>query len=234
MVRTDTSLKLMGLLLNGEAVSDSQLAATIGFTNPRNIIKHLDSFVNLGYIRALPRDAHGPDHWFQLTDKKEGILKLYQSTFYRGLRVKIREIPWFIDEMAEGFRNLPPDLFLLIREMMQMSHTFFSILARHPQYERLLSAYSLYLFPCRLIGHEDPHFQSYYLYAQIYSEAITRDIEQGGLAEGFLTPLDTIQKALLQMKGDTTMTVLPCVRGHSPCRQEDHGERHTDPSRKGS
>lgn len=221
MVRTDTSLKLMGLLLQGDPVSESQLAAAIGFKNPRNITQHLDSFVNLGYIRVLPRDGHSHGRWFQLTNDKQGILKLYQSKFYRGLRVRIREIPWFIEEMAEGFRHLPPDLFLLIREMMQKSHTFFSILARYPQHERILATYSLYLFPCRLIGHEDPRFESYYLYAQIYSEAITRDIEQGGLAEGFLAPLDAIQKNLLQMYAKPKMTVLPFMGNPKTGTQDD-------------
>lgn len=220
MVRTDTSLRLMGLLLQGDPVSDSQLAAAIGFNNPRNIARHLDSFVNMGYIRTLPAGEHGPGRWFQLTNDKEGILALYQSKFYKGLRVRIREIPWFIDEMAEGFRHLPPDLFPIIREMMQKSHTFFSILARYPQHERILSTYSLYLFSCRLMNHEDPQFQSYYLYAQIYSEAITRDIEQGGLAEGFLAPLDAIQKKLLSMKGTSRMSALPFLGAQRTAREE--------------
>jgi len=221
MVRTDTSLKLMGLLLRGDPVSDKELAAAIRFKNPRNITKHLDSFVNMGYIRTLPGGEHGPGRWFQLTDDKEGIFRLYQSKFYKGLRVRIRQIPWFIDEMAGGFRHLPPDLFLIIREMMQKSHTFFSILARYPQHERIVSTYSLYLFSCRLMNHEDPQFQSYYLYAQIYSEAITRDIEEGGLAEGFLAPLDTIQKKLLSMNGTSKMSALPCMGAQRTGREED-------------
>ena len=132
--------------------------------------------------------------------RKEGILKLYRSAFYRSLRVRIREIPWFIDEMAEGFRTLPPDLYLLIRDMMQKSHTFLTMVTASPSHERMLSTYSIYLFPCHLIDAQDPSFQAYYLYSQLYSEAITRDIVKGGLAEGFLEPLDRIQELLVRMR----------------------------------
>lgn len=108
MVRTEVSLTLMGLLLQGDPVSDRQLAAEIGFKNPRNTAIHLRSFVNMGYVIRLQRDEYGPCTWYHLTSRKEGILKLYQSAFYKRLRTGIREIPWFIDEMTEGFRDLPP------------------------------------------------------------------------------------------------------------------------------
>jgi len=54
MVRTDTSIRLMGLLLDGKPVTDKKLADAIGFKNPRNIARHLESFASSGYIRILP------------------------------------------------------------------------------------------------------------------------------------------------------------------------------------
>ncbi|MDH7510082.1 MAG: DNA-binding protein [Methanolinea sp.] len=199
MVRTDTSIRLMGLLLDGKPVTDRQLADAIGFKNPRNIAKHLDSFASSGYIRMLPHTGREESPLYQLTDKKEGLLNLYQSRFYRVLRPRIREIDWFIDQVAAGFLPLPKDLFDLVREMMKKSHTFFSLIAGHSNHDQILSFHSLYLFPCRLMGRDDPLFQAYYLYAQLYAEAITRDIREGGLSEGFLEPLDAIQKAILQI-----------------------------------
>ncbi|OPX72808.1 MAG: hypothetical protein A4E38_00393 [Methanoregulaceae archaeon PtaB.Bin108] len=219
MVRTEVSLKLMSLLLQGDPVSDRQLAAAIGFKNPRNIATHLASFVNMGYTVSLPRDEYGPGNWYQLTSKKEGVLKLYQSAFYKRLRTRIREIPWFINEMTEGFGDLPPDLLLLIQEMMKKSHTFFTMVAASPSHERVLSTYSLYLFPCRLMHAEDPLFQAYFLYTQLYSEAITRDISQGGLSERFLEPLDRIQQALTQTAPCSCMYKLPFM---GTDRQGDH------------
>jgi len=199
MVRTDTSIRLMGLLLDGKPVTDRQLADAIGFKNPRNIAKHLESFQSSGYIRVLPLTGSGKSPLYQLTDKKDGLLNLYQSRFYRALRPRIREIDWFIDQVAAGFSPLPEDLFDLIRMMMKKSHTFFSLIARHTGHDHLLSSYSLYLFPCRLVNCDAPLFQAYSLYAQLYAEAITRDIREGGLSEGFLEPLDAIQNAILQM-----------------------------------
>lgn len=199
MVRTDTSIRLMGLLLDGKPFTDRQLADAIGFKNPRNIAKHLESFQSAGYIRILPRTGRDENPSYHLTDKKDGLLKLYQSRFYRVLRPQIREIDWFIDQVAAGFSPLPKDLFDLIREMMKKSHTFFSLIASHSSHDHLLSSYLLYLFPCRLMDRDDYLFQAYYLYAQLYAEAITRDIREGGLSEGFLEPLDAIQKAILQI-----------------------------------
>jgi len=199
MVRTDTSFRLMGLLLDGKPLTDKQLADAIGFKNPRNIARHLESFASSGYIRILPQTGRDNYRLFQLTDKKDGLLKLYQSRFYRVLRPRIREIDWFIDQVAAGFSPLPRDLFNLIREMMKKSHTFFSLIAGHSSHDQLLSSYSLYLFPCSLMNRDDPLFQACYLYAQLYAESITRDIREGGLSEGFLEPLDAIQKVILQL-----------------------------------
>jgi len=220
MVRTEVSLKLMSLLLQGDPVSYRQLAAEIGFKNPRNIATHLRSFVNMGYITCLPGDEYGPGNWYQLTSKKEGVLALYQSAFYKRLRNRIREIPWFVAEMTEGFRDLPPDIFLLIQEMMTKSHTFFTMVAASPSHERMLATYSLYLFPCRLMHAEDPYFQACFLYAQLYSEAVTRDIAQGGLAERFLEPLDRIQKVLTDVAPSSRMSALPFLGTGSHCDRE--------------
>jgi len=166
MVRTDTSFRLMGLLLDGKPLTDKQLADAIGFKNPRNIARHLESFASSGYIRILPQTGRDNYRLFQLTDKKDGLLKLYQSRFYRVLRPRIREIDWFIDQVAAGFSPLPRDLFNLIREMMKKSHTFFSLIAGHSSHDQLLSSYSLYLFPCSLMNRDDPLFQACYLYAR--------------------------------------------------------------------
>ena len=218
MVRSTTSVKLMSLLLVGEPVSDRQLAQSIGFHDPRNIAKHLKSFQNMNYIRELPRNEYGPGNWYQLTRQKEGLIRLYQSNFYKNLRIQIRGISWFIREMAEGFRTLPPDLYSLVIEMMEKSHSFFTIVTTHASHETVLSAYALYLFPCRLMKKEDPGFQSWYLYTQLYAESVTRDIKQGGLAGGFMEPFDRIQKILTGMVPGSAMTLIPIVE----CQRPDH------------
>ncbi len=199
MVRTDVSIRLMNVLLDGIPRNDWQLASAIGFSDPRNIQRHLKSFISMGSVITRPGHPAGTGTLYQLTDKKEGLLKLYQSRFYRSLRPRIREIPWFVDAQAEGFSTLPPDLHHIIREMMKKSHTFFSLVAHYPCHNDLISLYSVYLFPCRLAGWDDPEFQKYYLYAQLYAEAITHDVHGGGLSGGFLDPLDRIQEILIRM-----------------------------------
>lgn len=209
MVRTETDIKLMAIFIRGDIISDRQLAVAIGFKNHKNIAKHLSSFVNSGYVVKLSAEGTGPGNWYRLTKKKEDVLKLYQSNFFRGLRVQIRQIPWFVDEIGQGYRDLPPDLFEIILGMMKKSHSFFSLIVRCQSHRNLVSLYSIYLFPCRLFEKDDLVFQSYFLYAQLYAESVMQDIEKGGLDEGFMHPLDMIREKLFRMVQDSGIKSLP-------------------------
>lgn len=190
MAVTAVHVKVLAIILRDEEVAASSIAEEIGFRDPGNLAPHLGYFVRMGCIRALPGGR------YRLNRRRDVLLTLYEQRHYRALQNRIREIPWLVEEMTAGFSGLEPDLLALIRRMMVASHSFFSVVARHPSHQAVLSVYRLYLFPCDLLGLEDAVVQAWYLYGQIYTESVVRDIEGGGLGEDFLLPLDEIRSRL--------------------------------------
>lgn len=194
-MKSPVKLKLMRILLDSEPHREIDLATRVGFTKVATIRKAIDSFERARFI-VRKRDAESAGWNCQLNISRDEVLRIYHYPEFRTLRPDIRGRPWFCPQFVQKFVDLPDPLPSSIRHMVEQSHTFFEIICRLESPEKIRETFEPALLLNRLMGIRDPLFNDQYLYYQIFVHAVIRDIEHGGLGNGFASLLDESQQAV--------------------------------------
>jgi len=194
--------RLMRILLDGEPHREIDLAIGVGFTKVATIRKVIDSFERARFI-VRNHDTESAGWYCQLNLSREEVLKIYDYPEFRRLRPDIRERPWFGLLFLQKFKDLPDPLPGLVRHMVEQSHTLFAIICRYESPGKIRETFEPALLLNRLVGIRDPFFNDQYLYYQIFVHAVIRDIDHGGLGNGFANLLDESQQAVTASFGNS-------------------------------
>jgi hypothetical protein len=189
--------RLMRILLDGEAHSESELATGGGFTKVATIRKWIDSFQATGFIERT-RSEFTTEWVCRIITTKETVLKIYNHPEFRALRPEIRNATWFCSVFTGKFAELPGELPPLIDEMVRASHTFFETISLYDAPEKIRETYHPALLVNRLAGVSDPAFDDLCMYYQIFVHAVIQDIRQGGLGDGFADLLGNVQETVIR------------------------------------
>ena len=185
--------RVLAPLLSGDCISDIELTRRIGFQNPNSIQKTVEYLHRKGYI-TFDRSAKGIS--LSLVKSRTVMESIYDNRNFRELRPAIRSIPWFIEEMTQGFQILPGHLARDIREMMRVSPSFFAILRKTGSPEQVRERYQAFLFLIKLTGVTNPYFMEYCLYREIYLHCIYQDMSSEGLVAGWADLLTKIESEI--------------------------------------
>jgi hypothetical protein len=192
----------MQILLDGEPHREIELATGAGFTGVATIQKQIDSFERARFI-VRNHDEETIGWYCQLNPSRDTALKIYDYKEFEMLRPAIREQPWFSPLFIQKFEELPDPLPRMVRNMVEQSHTFFEIICRYESPEKIRETFEPALLLNRLAGIRDPLFNDQYLYYQIFVHAVIRDIEHGGLGNGFASLLYESQEAVVALYGNS-------------------------------
>ena len=187
--------RLIRILLDGEPHSEIDLATGIGFTKVATIRKRIDSFERARFI-IRKREEGSSGYYCRLNYTRDVIQKIYDYPEFRALRPEIRRAVWFCPVFTQQFAVLPENLPLLIDEMVQASHTFFETICMYNTPEKIRETYQSALLVNKITGVSDPVFDDLCIYYQIFLHAVIRDIQYGGLGEGFAQLLNKAQESL--------------------------------------
>lgn len=211
--------KLMRILLDGNPHREIDLATGVGFTKTATIRKLIDSFER---ARFIVRRREGESGWTcQLNLSRDAVLKIYGYPEFVLLRPEIRGQNWFCPLFTGNYTLLPGPLPEMLRRMIVQSHTFFETISRYDTPEKLRETFGPVLLLNRLAGVEDPLFNDRYLLYQIFVHAVIRDIEHGGLGNGFAQLLDECQESLKEQFRETGTVRRPNRRSHCPAGKGD-------------
>jgi hypothetical protein len=187
--------RLMRILLDGEPHSEIDLAIGVGFTKVATIRKWIESFQTTKFIERY-RNESSSGYVCRIITTRETVLKIYNHPEFRALRPEIRTAPWFCPVFTQQFAVLPENFPLLIDEMVRASHTFFETICSYDNPEKIREIYQSALLVNKLAGVSDPAFDDLCIYYQIFLHAVIRDIQYGGLGEGFAQLLNRAQETL--------------------------------------
>jgi hypothetical protein len=201
-MKSPVKLKLMRILLDGEPHREIDLATGAGFSKVATIRKLIDSFERARFV-VRKHDTEMAGWYCQLNLSREVVRKIYDYPEFRTLRPDIRERPWFSPLFVQKFKDLPDPLPSTVRHMVEQSHTFFGIICRYESPEKIRETFEPALLLNRFAGIRDPLFNDLYLYYQIFVHAVIRDIEHGGLGNGFALLLDESQQAVVASFGNS-------------------------------
>lgn len=187
MARPETRVRFLRELIAGEPVTTRELAARLGIGTDY-VERVLENFVAQSYAS---RRRPGPV--YELIRTPSVFDRIYSQAQYRDLRLDLRRQGWVIEATMSPYAALPPELALIVTEMLQCSHSFFEILRRYRSTAELEEFYAPYLMTLRLFAGDDEQLCRYHLYHQLYTESVIRDLGRGGLPPGFLDPLDPLR-----------------------------------------
>lgn len=197
---TETSLKIIRILLSTDSRTRSDLAGELGFKNPLNLANHIDGLVRQGFL-VQEKNGRLSDPRYTLSHDIAVISRLYYNRHYTRIRGEIRSVPWLIPDMTAGYRDLDPLLLDIIRQMARYSHSFWEYILRNPTPDELTHTFRYCLFPFRFIpGMSEKHRFSLLVY-QLYAQAIPMDMKNSGLIDGFCEPLKAIRVYIKDQTG---------------------------------
>ncbi len=199
MIWTETHLKIIQLLIKSDPRSRNEIALEIGFSNPRNIVKHLEYLQRSKNVG--PATGPSSDPLYLLNRDVESILHLYNNRHYKSIQEDIRAMDWFLTALTTGYRGLPEQIYGILLEMARKSPTFFDnlVVSRNPADFR--ERFRFMLYPFTFIQGMQDDWEIPLLMHQLYAEAIARDMKGGRLADGFCEPLKDIRRVLKEIMG---------------------------------
>ncbi|HEU17305.1 MAG TPA: hypothetical protein ENO06_01085, partial [Methanolinea sp.] len=155
--------RLIRILLDGNPHSELVLAQGVGFLRVASIQRWLRTFENARFIVRKANGIHG-EYTCQLILDRDSARKIYSYSEFRQIRQLIRTAPWFSPLFLDTFETLPGDLPLVIKKMVQQSHTFFEIIEKYDTPERIWEVYHPCLFINELQGIQNEEFNAWCLY----------------------------------------------------------------------
>jgi hypothetical protein len=182
-MRSTVKPRLLSLLLDGAPHTEQELAERLGFRRVETIRHAIRSFENAGYITRKRNPDLG---WAcQLVCTYDIALRIYDARQFAPLRPQVRNASWFVPLFTGDFERLPAGLPAYIRRMVQDSHSFFLVIRHYSTPEKVRETFQALLFAPRLFGCQDNALEDYLLYYTIFIQSVIRDVEYGGLGEGF-------------------------------------------------
>lgn len=213
---TETSLKIIRILISTDSRTRSDLAGELGFKNPLNLANHIDGLVRQGFL-VQEKNGRLSDPRYTISHDIAVISRLYYNRHYTRIRGEIRSVPWLILDMTAGYQDIDPPLLEIIRLMARHSHSFWEYILTNPTPDELIHTFRYCMFPFRFIPDISKEQQFSLLVYQLYAQAIPGDMKNSGLIDGFCEPLKSIRIYIKGQMGEN---------GYMPVSSLMESDRH--------